>query len=403
MLAGAIILSLNNSGIIGKANEAVSESDYKNIQTAAQLVYSDILLGESTGGLQQGEYIKQQLIADGIITEEVAALYKFKNNGTVKKLQTKEEYEEMYKDELAAMEGHYTITNGLFKLSAAGETALQQGELTTITIPYGVTTIAKVTAAESTTLTKIIMPDTVTKLEVSAFRDCSNLTDLVLSKQLNTIEGYSFRGSNLKATTNDGLAIYEGYLLDGSSAAGNIKIPDDVEVIGEGAFKNNKNLTGVDIPDTVYLIERDAFYYCNNLTKIEGAENVSYMEDDPFWTSGIYKNVSDGPFYIGKVLTKYWGDIPDEFEVKPGTVTILRIAIPERKNLKRVILPDTIRYIGQWAFQDCTNLTEVLFKGNISDIDIVAQAFEGTGITGELRTKIEAVQPEAFGMIIEEE
>ena len=73
ILAAAIILSLNNAGIIGNANKAVSETDYKNIQTAAQLIYADMMLSETEKPsmmLKQGEYIKQKLIAQGTITAD---------------------------------------------------------------------------------------------------------------------------------------------------------------------------------------------------------------------------------------------------------------------------------------------------------------------------------------------
>lgn len=38
------------------------------------------------------------------------------------------------------------------------------------------------------------------------------------------------------------------------------------------------------------------------------------------------------------------------------------------KNLKKVILPDTLTIIGQYAFYDCSSLTEINFPSSIADI-----------------------------------
>ena len=54
ILAAAIIISLNNNGIINSANEAISKTDYKAVNTAAQLAYADIIMGKDTGYLQTG-------------------------------------------------------------------------------------------------------------------------------------------------------------------------------------------------------------------------------------------------------------------------------------------------------------------------------------------------------------
>ena len=56
----------------------------------------------------------------------------------------------------------------------------------------------------------------------------------------------------------------------------------DVTGIGEGAFRNCPNLTGVIIPDTITRVLDGAFDICPNLVVIKGSENVPYVSQQAF-------------------------------------------------------------------------------------------------------------------------
>ena len=69
ILAAAIILSLNNAGIIGNANKAVDESNIANVKAAADLVYADYLITGISNKTEDtlGEEITQKLIDNSTI------------------------------------------------------------------------------------------------------------------------------------------------------------------------------------------------------------------------------------------------------------------------------------------------------------------------------------------------
>ena len=69
ILAGAIILSLNNAGIIGKANQAVEKTNVNQVQTLAQLKWSEAYLDKNIKTDEEyNEAVKKALQEEGIDT-----------------------------------------------------------------------------------------------------------------------------------------------------------------------------------------------------------------------------------------------------------------------------------------------------------------------------------------------
>jgi len=69
ILAAAIILSLNNAGIIGNANKAVDETNVANIKSAADLAYAEYLIEpvELAENEDLGDYLTNKLVQNGTI------------------------------------------------------------------------------------------------------------------------------------------------------------------------------------------------------------------------------------------------------------------------------------------------------------------------------------------------
>ena len=110
----------------------------------------------------------------------------------------------------------------------------------------------------------------------------------------------------------------------------NVSIPNTVEVIGEGAFEDNKNIELVVIPNSVTKIEPYAFWGCDNL------DNV----------------------VLGRGL-KEVGDY----------------AFAGCKGLKQMTIPNNVKVIGVQAFGDCVNLRDISIPKET--ITIHNTAFDG--------------------------
>lgn len=102
-----------------------------------------------------------------------------------------------------------------------------------------------------------------------------------------------------------------------------VTIPDTVEVIGESAFEDNKNVELVVVPNSVTRIEAYAFWGCDNLETV----------------------------VLGKGLNAV-GDY----------------AFADCTGLKDMSIPSNIQSIGIGAFEDCVNLKDIKIPPETTDI-----------------------------------
>jgi hypothetical protein len=77
--------------------------------------------------------------------------------------------------------------------------------------------------------------------------------------------------------------------------------------------------------------------------------------------------IKDGVLYTvadkGYILSVYpMAKTDTVFEVAEGTVKIEYSAACDNKSLERVVLPESLRFIGNYAFYGCTNLDTIVFK-----------------------------------------
>ncbi len=173
--------------------------------------------------------------------------------------------------------------------------------------------------------------------------------------------------SNSDLTSDEGVV----YLLseDGTSAevvdyigtVKKVKISESYEgvpvtSIGASAFEN-KEITSVIIPNSVTNIAGGAFSGCNSLTSITlpfiGANELSYNAPHLGY---IFGN-SRVDRLIGSISNS---KVPTSLEtvIITKTSSIGYGAFKGCKNLKNIIIPDSVCNIDIYAFEDCDNLIE---------------------------------------------
>ena len=207
-------------------------------------------------------------------------------------------------------------------------------------VTYNVSSIGKGAFKDCTGLTDITIPNSVTSIGKEAFYKCNSLTEMTIPNSVTAIGNSAF------------------YSCSGLTS---VIISNSLTSIGDYAFGFCKGLTSVTIPNSVTSIGGNAFAYCSNLTSITIPNGLISLGDFAFSVTAWDYNLPDGLHYIGKVVYKYKGTMPDNtsISIKEGTVAIAGQAFNGCFGLTSVTIPNSVTSIGNNAFSSCDGLTSV--------------------------------------------
>ena len=207
--------------------------------------------------------------------------------------------------------------------------------LISITIPDSVTSIGYIAFSDCTSLSSIEISDSVTEIGMSAFFGCTNLSSIKIPGGVKEIDRMTFSGCTNLAS---------------------VIIPGGVTSIGYSAFSDCTNLTGITIPDSVTTIASVAFVNCTSLGSITIPDSVTYIGKAalPGCTS---INVADN--------NQNYCDIDGVLFSKDKTVLI---QYPGGRTSESYSIPDSVTYIDESAFSDCTGLASIIIPGGVTSI-----------------------------------
>ena len=238
-------------------------------------------------------------------------------------------------------------------------------------------------------LKSITIPASVYNLESTVFKGCTNLESIVVEEGNSKCDSRDNSNAVIETATNT--------LKIGLSST---KIPNTVTIIGGGAFKGT-TLKSIVIPEGVTEIENEAFSNCKSLETVSLPNSLERIYYDAFRNSNIssisipagVKYIYDDAFYgcenlstitVSNGNAKYDSRDNCNALIETATNTILRgsssTVIPnsvttiERNafrglKIAKIVIPASVKKIGQWAFQDCKSLTTVVCKSK-SVIDV---------------------------------
>ena len=179
---------------------------------------------------------------------------------------------------------------------------------------------------------------------------CISLSTLnfnsALCASFNTGEVHPFYDTNI-STINIGSSVQkipDGF-ASGFSHVRSVNIPNSVKSIGNHAFNGCIELTSITIPNSVTSIEYNAFKGCTTLNTLnfnaDSCADFNSGSSHPFYNSNISminigNNVQRIPSYFANGLT----------------------------GLTNITIPNSVKSIGQLAFQGCTALNTVYFNAD---------------------------------------
>lgn len=144
------------------------------------------------------------------------------------------------------------------------------------------------------------------------------------------------------------------WAFSGCEALTSINIPKSVTKISDWAFSGCNALTSVTIPNSVTEIRKSAFFGCKELTHITISESVT--------------KIGDGAFSECRVLTSII--VAEENKVYDSRNNCNAIIETKTNRLiqgcANTVIPDSVTWIGDWAFSGCTALTSITIPNSVT-------------------------------------
>ena len=230
-----------------------------------------------------------------------------------------------------------------------------------------------------TSITKAIIPEGVSTLEGYTFYNCAVLTEIELPESLDTLylgsldntawynaqpEGvvyignfvYGYKGKmpkNTKLVIPSGITkmAYRNTFKNQINLVA-VTLPEGFTEIQEASFYGCKNLSEVILPEGITTIQQGAFYGCKSLKEITLPESLETIYGGVFYGCGIERvRLPQRLTIVGTILDKKYGG-----------------AFENCKALAQVMIPSSVRIVGQRCFYGCTNLNQITIEDGVQKI-----------------------------------
>lgn len=274
--------------------------------------------------------------------------------------------------------------------------------LTEITLPSSVEVYGDLLFALCTNLKTVFLPDNLTKVGEYWFAGCEKLSRINGSENIEEIADYAFRGigSGLQTTfTVDfpkAKTVGEGAFAD--SAISGAFEAQNLTKVGIGAFMNTAISSFV--APSLSVIEEMAFQGCSELRSFTFSDKLSYigilafqgatklssfmgpnnqttakLNDYALLHNGVlYTTIGENAYQLQSIPSAL---NVKTYEVLKGTVRIDFYAGNANTRIEKIVLPDSLRAIGNYAFYGYTTLRTVEFNS------VIAPTLESTYVQNE--------------------
>ena len=291
-------------------------------------------------------------------------------------------------------------------------------------VNYTVTAISSMAFENCTGLDSVTIPNSVTIISDGSFKGCDNLTEIyvqsdnakytsengiLFSKDKKTLMRYpAGKKESSYSIPNTVTEICTSAFNDCFNLT-SVTIPNSVTSIGNDAFYCCKNLTSIILPDGITSIKKGTFYYCTKLKSITISESIKSIGERAFYGSGLISisipqsvtSIGDYAFggcsklseiYVESANTNYESQdgvlfnkttiicypankIETAYTIPKSVTNIGNYAFDNCINLTSVTIPNSVTSIGKYAFDDCINLASITIPNSVTSIDYCAFSY----------------------------
>ena len=283
-------------------------------------------------------------------------------------------------------------------------------------IPDGIKEIPDSMLLGCTIMSKVIIPPSVSHIGISAFngcRDakfefvsnsiedfgeyafsgCKQLTGMVIPPTMNRIPKYSFYDCSSVTSIEipENIKSIESHAFASSGVSGRLSLPKSLNHIGNWAF-NGTNITELIINSNISCDEQDMYWngsdfgYCKSLKEVIVNEPVSFFELRFVHCDSLSKIMLPKTLKrFGSNHNELYGSLefgynfykcPSLTEIElPDGLDSIGVASLAYTELKRISIPNSVAYIGSYAFENCKSLSGLTIPESVKYIDV--SAFSG--------------------------
>ena len=303
----------------------------------------------------------------------------------------------------------YVDGKGVLKFSGPvktiGRGSFELSNLSSVTLPEGLTTLADWAFSHCEDMISITMPSTLTSIGANAFISCTKLTYMTIPDNVTEIGDAAFlalksvKSFQGKYASSDHKYLIKDWQLitiapagitsftipDGVTSIGNyalacypdiqsVTIPSSVTSIGESAFEQI-SFTSITLPENLRSIGPYAFKLCNALTSVTIPQSVTSIGDGAFFHcdklqefNGKYASDDHRCLIVNGRIVSFASAGLTEYVIPSNVTRIPNGIFTNNMKLTSITVPDNIDTIDWASFSGCTALTSFTIPASVTTI-----------------------------------
>ena len=173
--------------------------------------------------------------------------------------------------------------------------------------------------------------------QILGWRD--NMDSIIIPSSIQSIGQGAFEDTSLRSVTIEGNPSFGSGVFRDCRYLTTVNLSSSLTTIGESMFSDCDSLQRITIPNGVTTIKTTAFARCGKLSYVSLGSNVTTIETSAFIRCESLTSIS-----------------------LPNKLKTIQAQAFSRSGLTSITIPESVTFLGQGVFRDCTKLTRVVFE-----------------------------------------